>query len=135
MLLAVDVGNTDTVFGFYSYQSENWLAPLRTRSLAEEPAAHYENKLRLHLLETGISFNNVETVVLSCVVPALLPTLRAMLTHLFGKAPTVVGPDVYPDLTVQIDHPHEIGSDLVANAVAAFVKYGRNAVVVDFGTA
>jgi len=135
MLLAVDVGNTDTVFGFYSYQSESWIAPLRTRSLAEEPAAHYENKLRLHLLEAAIALNDIETLVLSCVVPALLPTLRIMLTRLFGKTPTVVGPDVYPHLTVQIDHPHEIGSDLVANAVAAFVKYGRNAVIVDFGTA
>lgn len=58
-----------------------------------------------------------------------------MLTNLFGEPPVVVGPDIYPDLKVEIDHPHEIGSDLVANAVAAFTKYNRNAVVVDFGTA
>ncbi|TAE41146.1 MAG: type III pantothenate kinase [Runella slithyformis] len=135
MLLAVDIGNTDTVFGFYSYQMEAWLTPFRVRSLVDEPAAHYESKLRLHFLEAGILASQITTVVLSCVVPPLLPTVRAMLTDFFGKPPVVVGPDVYPDLKIEIDHPHEIGSDLVANAVAAFVKYGRNAVVVDFGTA
>lgn len=135
MLLAVDIGNTDTVFGFYSYQTEAWLTPFRVRSLVDEPAAHYESKLRLHFLEAGILTSQITTVVLSCVVPPLLPTVRAMLTDFFGKLPVVVGPDVYPDLKIEIDHPHEIGSDLVANAVAAFVKYGRNAVVVDFGTA
>jgi type III pantothenate kinase len=135
MLLAVDIGNTDTVFGFYSYQTAAWLQPLRTRSLVEEPAAHYESKLRLHLLEMGIAPSSINTVVLSSVVPPLLPTLRNMLTDLLGSTPVVVGPEVYPKLKVEIDHPHEIGSDLVANAVAAFVKYERNAVVVDFGTA
>lgn len=135
MLLAVDIGNTDTVFGFYSYQTEAWLTPCRVRSLVEEPAAHYEAKLRLHFLEVGILASQITVVVLSSVVPPLLPTLRVMLTNLVGKPPVVVGPDVYPDLKIEIDHPHEIGSDLVANAVAAFVKYGRNAVVVDFGTA
>lgn len=135
MLLAVDIGNTDTVFGFYSYQAEAWTSLFRTRSLVEEPAAHYESKLRLHLLEAGLSFGDIETTVLSSVVPALLPALRTALTHLFGQPPVVVGPEVYPDLKIEIEHPHEIGSDLVANAVAAYVKYGRNAVVVDFGTA
>lgn len=133
MILAVDVGNTDTVFGVW--QKEEWTHIFRVRSLPDEAPQHYENKLRLHFLEANLSISDVTTTVLSSVVPPLTPTMRTMLTGLFGQATIVVGPEVYPDLKVEIDHPHEIGSDLVANAVAAYVKYGRNAVVVDFGTA
>lgn len=58
-----------------------------------------------------------------------------MLTELFGYEPIVVGPGVYPLLPIDILRPHEIGADLVANALAAFTRYQRNCVVVDFGTA
>ena len=133
MLLAVDVGNTDTVFGIW--QNNKWTHIFRTRSLTEEPSFHYETNLRLHFLEANLALDKVTTTVLSSVVPPLTSTIKNMLTHLFGKAPVVVGPEVYPDLKVEIEHPHEIGSDLVANAVAAFTRYNRNAVVVDFGTA
>lgn len=133
MLLAVDIGNTDTVFGIWD--GESWSHIFRMRSLPEEPPHHYESKLRLHFLEANLVIDNITTTVLSSVVPALTPTLRTMLTDLFGKTPIVVGPEIYPEIKVEIDHPHEIGSDLVANAVAAYVKYGRNAVIVDFGTA
>lgn len=133
MLLAVDVGNTDTVFGVW--QNDEWTHIFRVRSLTDEGAPHYETKLRLHFLEANLLISDVQTTVLSSVVPPLTPVLRSMLSGLFGMPPVVVGPEVYPGLKVEIDHPHEIGSDLVANAVAAYTKYGRNAVVVDFGTA
>ncbi|AEI48519.1 type III pantothenate kinase [Runella slithyformis] len=133
MLLAVDTGNTDTVFGIW--QNEEWTHIFRTRSLPDESPNYFESKLRLHFLEADLALSEVIITVLSSVVPPLTPILRTMLTNLFGEPPVVVGPDSYPGLKVEIDHPHEIGSDLVANAVAAFTKYNRNAVVVDFGTA
>ncbi len=58
-----------------------------------------------------------------------------MIQNLFGIDSIVVNAYIFPTLTVSIDNPDEIGSDLVANAVAAYTKYGRNCVVVDFGTA
>jgi len=61
--------------------------------------------------------------------------MRIMLTELFGFEPIVVGPGVYPLLPLDILRPHEIGADLVANAMAAYTRYQRNCVVVDFGTA
>lgn len=133
MLLAVDVGNTDTVFGLY--QSGDWDYIWRTRSLVQENEIHYESKLRLHFLEAGLWFGDVETVVLSSVVPALTPTILKMLRSLFGEDVIVVGPDIYPGLSIAIDHPHEIGADLIANAVAVMNRYHENCVVVDFGTA
>ncbi len=133
MLLAVDAGNTDTVFGLFDKEDKRHV--WRTRSLPQESAAHYESWLRLHFLEAGIAFDRVGKVVLGSVVPDLTGTLRTMLTSLFGKEPVIVGPDIYPGLEIAIDHPHEIGADLIANAVAAHARYPQNCVVVDFGTA
>jgi type III pantothenate kinase len=134
MLLAVDIGNTDTVFGIW--KNNTWAHVWRMRSLHDEPPSHYEAQLRLHFLENNLSFNNLSVAVLSSVVPPLTPTMRAMLESLVvPQNVVVVGPDVFPELQIKIDRPHEIGSDLIANAVAAFTKYRRNCVVVDFGTA
>lgn len=134
MLLAVDAGNTDTVVGLFDGTTK--LHIWRTRSLAQESPAHYEAWLRLHFLEAGLSLNRVNTVVLGSVVPDLTGVLRAMLATLFGREPLVVGPDIYSGLEIAIDHPHEIGADLIANAVAAHTRYPqKNCVVVDFGTA
>ncbi|MPR34464.1 type III pantothenate kinase [Salmonirosea aquatica] len=133
MLLAVDAGNTDTVFGLF--EDDRQLHVWRTRSLSQESAGFYESWLRLHFLEAGIAPNHVKTVVLGSVVPDLTSVLRSMLASLFGPSPLIVGPDVYPDLQIAIDHPHEIGADLIANAVAAYARYPQNCVIVDFGTA
>jgi type III pantothenate kinase len=133
MLLAVDVGNTDTVFGLF--QSGNWEHIWRMRSRVQENESHYESRLRLHFLEAGLWFGDVETVVLSSVVPAMTPIIQKMLRSLFGDGVIVVGPETYPGLSIAIDHPHEIGADLIANAVAVSTRYKQNCVVVDFGTA
>ncbi len=133
MLLAVDAGNTDTVFGLFdgSVPLHVW----RTRSLPQETPGYYEAWLRLHFLEARITLDGVQTVVLSSVVPTLTPVLRTLLATLFGQEPLVVGPNLYPGLEIAIDHPHEIGADLIANAVAAHARYPQNCVIVDFGTA
>lgn len=133
MLLAVDVGNTDTVFGLH--KNNAWQHIWRTPSRADQPAAQYEQLLRLWLLEANLSFGELRTAVISSVVPGLTPTLRDMLAHLVGAAPVVVGPTIYPLLPLEILRPYEIGTDLVANALAAYTRYRRNCVVVDFGTA
>lgn len=147
MLLAVDAGNTDTVFGLSDqpqrpsphsipdHASLRWLQVWRTRSQTDRPVAHYESQLRLWLLESGLSLDSIQAVVLSSVVPALTPTLQTMLTNLFGHSVIVVGPTIYPMLPLEVLRPYEIGSDLVANALAAYSSYQQNCVVVDFGTA
>lgn len=131
--IIVDIGNTDAVFGLYAQTA--WQHIWRTPARTDEPAQSYEARLRLWLLEAGISLSAVQTTVLSSVVPSLTPTIRAMLAELLGYEPIVVGPGIYPLLPLDILRPHEIGADLVANALAAYTRYGRNCTVVDFGTA
>ncbi|AQG78051.1 type III pantothenate kinase [Spirosoma montaniterrae] len=133
MQIIIDIGNTDAVFGLYNQTS--WLYVWRTPARREETAESYEARLRLWLLEAGTPLSSVSHTVLSSVVPDLTPTMRTMLTELFGAEPVVVGPGVYPLLPLEILRPHEIGADLVANALAAYTRYRRNCVVVDFGTA
>lgn len=133
MQIIVDIGNSDAVFGLYDQTA--WQHVWRTPARPDEAPQSYEARLRLWLLEAGIPLSAVQTTVLSSVVPDLTPTVRAMLTKLFGYEPIVVGPGIYPLLPLQILRPHEIGADLVANALAAYTRYGRNCTVVDFGTA
>ncbi len=133
MHLAIDIGNSDIVYGIG--QNEEWTHVFRTRSLPDEPPFYYEKQLRLHLLESNLGIYDIDMLVLSSVVPHLTDTIVTMLKDLFGKTPIIVSPTVFPELTVAIDQVNEIGSDLFANAVAAFTKYKRNVVVVDFGTA
>lgn len=133
MLLAVDVGNTDAVFGLY--EGGSWDHIWRMKSSVQDQESHYESKLRLHFLEAGLWFGDVDTVVLSSVVPALTPVIQRTLKSLFSEDIIIVGPDILPGLKMQIDQPHEIGADLIANAVAVSARYHQNCVVVDFGTA
>jgi type III pantothenate kinase len=74
-------------------------------------------------------------VVISSVVPDLTDKIIHVTATLFEKKPIVLGPDIYPRLPIEVLNPYEIGSDLVANAVAAYEKFKTNCAVVDFGTA
>lgn len=133
MQIIVDIGNTDAVFGVYSQNS--WQHVWRTPATINAPIEFYEGQLRLWLLEANVALSQVQTTVLSSVVPDLTPVMRAMLHELFGFESIVVGPGVYPLLPLEILRPHEIGADLVANALAAYTRYGQTCTVVDFGTA
>ena len=132
MLLAVDIGNTDIVYGVHN--GDDWKEVWRTPSVIHD-GGQYEAKLRLHFLEAGLSLASIRQVVFSSVVPPLNQILVPVLTTLFGIEPVVVGIGASGGLKIAIDFPHEIGSDLIANSVAAYQRYQRNCVVVDFGTA
>ncbi len=133
MLLAIDIGNSDVVLGLG--KDQEWQHVWRIRTMPQEPALAYELKIVNHFLEADISPDRIDTVVLSSVVPSLSPVFKEVIAELFGKKPVIVRPETYPLLQVQIDNPYEIGSDLFANAVAAYSRFRQNCIVVDFGTA
>lgn len=134
MLLTIDIGNTNIVFGVY--EDNNWLNDWRIQTDQLKTADEYEVIFR-SLFEAGkIYRTRVRQIILSSVVPSLVHPFKEMLAHLFDAAKIqVVNPEIYPNLPVKILNPYEIGTDLVANAVAAFQKYGNNTMVIDFGTA
>jgi type III pantothenate kinase len=133
MLLAIDIGNTDATIGFF--EEKNLLHQFRILSLTDENQVYFEYRLRNFLLENNLKTAQINKVVLSSVVPLLTNVFKTMIEGVFGIEPIIVNANIFPKIKVSIDNPNEIGSDLVANAVAAFTKYHRNCVVVDFGTA
>lgn len=133
MLLAIDIGNSDITLGLS--HNGSWKHVWRIPSVSDRPELFYGIKIRDHFLEAGLKLSDVDKIVLSSVVPDLTDKLINVVVTLFEKNPLVLGPEVYKKLTIQVLNPYEIGSDLVANAVAAFTKFNRSCIVVDFGTA
>jgi type III pantothenate kinase len=133
MVLAIDIGNSDITFGLTS-QSQ-WTHQWRIPSTVSRPELFYGIKLREYFFESGLQTDSVVQIVISSVVPDLTDRIVSVVTTMFEKKPTVLGPDVYSKLPIEVLNPYEIGSDLVSNALAAYVRFKQNCIVVDFGTA
>lgn len=134
MLLAVDVGNTETVLGVFRDEDLAW--HWRMATVPERTADELALLFGGFLEGQGLSFDrNVTGVVISSVVPTATQSLREMVRGYFHFTPVVVEPGVKTGVPVLTDNPKEVGADRIVNALAAFSKYGGPAIVVDFGTA
>ena len=133
MILALDIGNSDLTIGLFD--QENLQHIWRIPAVANRPELFYGIKFRDYFLEAGLPISKVEKIVMSSVVPDLTDKIINVTVTLFEKNPIVLGPDVYKKLPIEVLNPYEIGSDLVANAVAAHALFQSTCVVVDFGTA
>jgi len=126
-LLAVDVGNTQTVFGLYEGDElgERWRIATEAQRTGDELGA---------LLADFLDLTALDGIVLSSTVPSLIREYEHVAER-WAKAPLlVIGPGVKTGISIQHDAPNEIGPDRIVNAVAAKEKYGAPAIVVDFGT-
>ena len=135
MLLAVDVGNTQTHLGVFDRDVliHEWRASTEAKRTADELALFFDGFLR----SEDLSFSRQITGVAICsVVPRSTQELRAMTLRYFGYRPVVVEPGVKTGIAVLTDNPKEVGADRIANAVAAHDMFeGQAVIVVDFGTA
>lgn len=133
MLLVFDVGNTNIVMGVY--KGETLLHSWRMTTDRGQTADEYEVKVRSFLSYGKIDMKAVKDVIISSVVPPLMPALERMVRHCFGREALVVGPGIKTGLPILYDNPKEIGADRIVNAVAGYEKYGGPLIIVDFGTA
>ena len=133
MLLAIDVGNTNTVLGVYDGKNllDHWRLETSTRRTSDE----YGILLRQLFQVSGIEPGVVRAVAVSSVVPPLQFNLERMSERYFKTRPMFVGPGVKTGMPILYDNPREVGADRIVNAVAAYDKHHRGVVVVDFGTA
>jgi len=133
VLLAIDVGNTNTVLGVYqgSQLRDHWRIETSNARTGDE----YGILLRQLFAAGGIDPAGVDAVVVSSVVPPLGRTLEEMSRRYFGREPLFVGPGVKTGISILYENPREVGADRVVNAVAAFERWRCALVVVDFGTA
>lgn len=133
MLLVVDVGNTNTVFGVY--ENSDLLSHWRIRTIQGQTADEF-GMLVWNLFQwVGLPMKRVKAVVVSCVVPPLLRAIHELCQRYFGVKPLVVGPGIEIGMPILYDNPREVGADRIVNAVAAYERYRQGVVVVDFGTA
>ena len=134
MLLAVDVGNTNTVFAIY--QGDTLRGQWRIVTDAHRTADEYVVWLEQLLSLKSMSINDITDMVISTVVPAVLFNLQKLAETYLGKEPLVVGaPNVNLGLKIRIDEPSSVGADRLANAVGAHIKYPGDLILIDYGTA
>ncbi len=133
MLLALDVGNTNTVLGLY--EAATLLADWRITTQRTQTADEYGVLFRNLFSMRGIDAAALDSIIISSVVPPLESTLRRVCETYFKVAPLFVEPGIKTGMPLLIDNPAELGADRAANGVAAFALYGGPVVVVDFGTA
>ena len=133
MLLAIDVGNTQTVVGLYDGAElvDHWRIATNADRTSDEHALLISEFLSLE----GFAFEDVKGIVVSSGVPPIRAFLREMTERYFGFAPLVLEPGVRTGMPILYDNPKDVGPDRIADAVAAFDIYGGPAIVVDFGTA
>ena len=127
MLLAVDVGNTQTVFGLYDGDElgERWRIATEAHRTGDELGA---------LLADFLDLRALDGICLSSTVPRLIREYEH-LAERWAKAPLlVVGPGVKTGIQIHYDDPREVGPDRIMNAIAAKERYGAPVIVVDFGT-
>ena len=133
LLVLVDAGNTNTVFGVY--RGEELVQSFRLSTDTEQTADEYGAMLLTLFARHGLDPARTEAVVISSVVPPLNATLERLALAYFGQPPLFIAPGVRTGMPIRYDNPAEVGADRIVNAVAARERYGAPVVVVDFGTA
>jgi type III pantothenate kinase len=132
MLLAIDAGNTNIAIGAFRGEDldHQWRLSTRIDSTADELGV-----LLRGLFDTArVAIAEIDSVVISSVVPTLDRSLVGMCKQYLGVEALMIGPGIRTGVQIRYDNPKEVGADRVVNGVAAFHKYGGPAIVVDFGT-
>lgn len=133
MLLVIDVGNSLVVAGLF--QQDRLVVHWHLSTDRHKTSDEYAVLLRALFRQQGFSLDQVDAVVLSSVVPPLMPVLEDLVRRYFGVEPLVIAPGLKTGMPVRFDDPREVGADRIVTALAALRKYGGPLVVVDFGTA
>ena len=151
MLLALDVGNTNTVLGLYRLDDApfaaseasagpsdeqrdliaHWRVTTHRTQTSDEYGVLFVNLFNMH----GLAVDQVTHIIISSVVPPVEGTLRRVCEKYFHLQPLFVEPGIKTGMPVLVDNPAELGADRLVNAIAAFERYGGPCIVVDFGTA
>ncbi|HEX9729469.1 MAG TPA: type III pantothenate kinase [Gemmatimonadales bacterium] len=133
MLLAVDIGNTEITLGLFAGEriEANW----RLTTVANRTPDEWTVALTAYLAQAGRSTHEVRAAVIASVVPPVTEWFSAAVQQACGVAPIEIGPRTALPLVLDVEEPLTVGADRVVNTLAATALYGRDTIVVDFGTA
>ena len=133
MLLAIDVGNTNIVFGVFEgeHLRTTWRIATHFNQMPDEYVA-----LLLNLLQhQGLDTSDIKEVAFCCVAPPLIDTFERLCQQYFHVSPLVVGPGIKTGVRIHADNPREVGTDRIVDTAAAHYLYSGAVIVVDLGTA
>src|SRR5262249_33775571 len=133
MLLAIDVGNTNIVYGLFD--GETLLQQFRVESSRGRTADEYAVTLCQLIAMHDIAPRDIRASVVASVVPSLTEPMVDLIKRAFGHDALVVGPGMRMGMSILYENPREVGADRIVNAVAAYEKTKGGVIVVDFGTA
>jgi type III pantothenate kinase len=133
MLLAIDVGNTNTVVGVFD--GERLVADFRTHTDARTTGDELGLVFTGLLASASLSPSDIDAIVISNGVPALVLALEELAERYFKTDPILVGPGTRTGIRIHYDDPRQVGPDRIANAIAARSVHGVPAIIIDFGTA
>jgi type III pantothenate kinase len=136
MLIVIDVGNTNTVLGLFD--GKHLLHDWRIRTEIDHTIDEYGVLIYNLYLSTPMKakeMRSLSDIIISCVVPPMLNILEPLCIKYFNIKPLIVGPGIKTGMPIFYDNPKEVGADRIVNAVAAYEKYHKECISVDFGTA
>lgn len=133
MLLAIDVGNTNTVFGIY--HDKELIGSFRLSTTAERTSDEIGMQIHSYYSFLGLQTRDTNAVIIASVVPPIMYTLINAVRKYIGIQPLIVGKDIDTGLRNCYDNPKEVGVDRLVNAVSAVKEYGCPLIIIDIGTA
>jgi len=133
VLIAIDAGNTHTVVGMFEGDelTDHWRIATNANRTSDEHAL----LLSEFLAQRDAGFDDVTGMVVSSTVPRLTAVLRTLAERYLRVAPVILEPGTRTGMPILYDNPRQVGPDRIANALAAFERYGGPTIMVDFGTA
>jgi type III pantothenate kinase len=133
MQLAVDIGNTNIVFGLFDGDQiiNHWRINSDKSKTSDEYGVLFKKLIDIKEINTF----QIKGAAISCVVPTLLETIHEALNTYFEVDPIIVGPGVKTGMPILYHNPKEVGADRIVNGVGAYEKFHKSVIVVDFGTA
>ena len=137
MLLAIDVGNTNIVYGCFDLTEAQpkLVHQFRVETSRGRTADEYAVILRQLLAMRDVKSSDVKAAIIASVVPALTDPMLDLVRRAFGLEALVVGPGIRTGMAILYENPREVGADRIVNGVAAYERFKSGLVVVDFGTA
>ena len=133
MIFTMDIGNTNIKTAMFDGErmAGYWRVSTNRTYTSDEYGSLFEQLIN----RTGLSMQDAEGIIISSVVPTINFTIEHMCRDYFGQQPMILGPGVKTGISVRYENPREVGSDRIANAVAAYEEYGAPVIYIDFGTA
>jgi type III pantothenate kinase len=133
MLLCIDIGNTNIVFGVV--EKDRVVRRWRIRTVKDATADEIGMAVANLFEHSAIKSGDIKDIIITSVVPSLMKAMEEFSIRYFKISPLVAGPGIKTGMTIRYDNPKEVGADRIVNAIAGYEKYHTGLIIIDFGTA